>query len=392
MKKALLYPMNPKIQSACISVVVCMAILSSTVQAQKAGNWAFSGGSTAGTAGSHITVSNMTVGSDIGSTAFNGTDWYGQDGWPTAATIDPNADLIFTLTANSGYYLSLTQVNLSIRLSTTGTPSGSGPTKWVLKSSLDGYSATISSGTLTTSYVTYNIALSSAYQSIPSTVTFHLYGYSSVVTSGGSNRFVTDSISVNGTASAGTLAAQDIQLTATSNSTSGQVNLLWNALGFETGTSFIAERSTDGTNYTDIDRQTTGSGNDTNYAYQDTYTAGAASAAAGTLYYRIRAEQPDGSVYLSSITTMHTGSTSSGLQVKGITTAGNTVKALVDLPDNGLYQLTIYSMDGKALYRQMINGGAADPSVNIAFGQYPRGVYVLSLANGTQRISRSFLY
>ena len=385
-------------------VLAIIASAQTTVAwSQTAGTWGFANTVT-GTAGSHITVSNATLGSSIVSNAFNGgTEFYGQDGWPTGA-LDPNAYLQFTLTANAAYYLVLNSLSLEIRRSTTGTAAGSGPTQWILQSSLDGYTSNIASGTLSTSYTTFPITLPAAFQSIPSTVTFRLYGYSSVTTSGGFNRFVYQNITVSGQAIAGTLAEQNITLTAgaalsqsgasESNSSSassqpgslGSIPLQWKTVGFPAGTVFIAERSSNGRDFTSVDQQqNAGDGNEV-YQYTDACPSGAPS-----LFYRIRAEEPDGSTYLSNIVAVNTGG-ASALRIKGVVAQGSSVKALIGLQESGEYQLAVYGMDGKTLWRQALQETAGDPMVDIPFGQYPHGVYILTLAKADQRISRQFVY
>src|ERR1700722_18423006 len=203
---------NPRLFALFISSLLPALVTS----AQTAATWSFNN-STAATVGGgeFLTASNVTVGSDIGSIAFSGADFYGQDGWPTTTTIDGNAYFQFTLTANANYYLVLNAISLALRRSTLGTAAGSGPQNWVLSSSLDGYTSVIASGALTTSYQTFTVTLPAAFQSIASTVTFRLYGYNSVTTSGGDNRFVMDNITITGQTPITTLAIQSLDLTAT---------------------------------------------------------------------------------------------------------------------------------------------------------------------------------
>jgi len=253
------------------------------LKAQTASSWIFNN-TLSGTPGAHITGADVSLGSSIVSGAFNGgVEYYGQDGWPIGA-VDPNAYLQFGVAANAAYYLTLNKVTLSIRHSTTGTAAGSGPISWSLRSSLDGYTTDLATGNnLTINYQTFTVNLPAAFQSIASTVTFRLYGYSSVTTAGGSNRFVINNISIQGQAVAGVLAVQSLILKATP--AAGVVGLQWQAQGFAEGTDFIVERSVDGADFTDI-----GQAIGATYRYQD-----ASLPSVLTVYYRIRASQPDGS-------------------------------------------------------------------------------------------------
>src|SRR5450756_525466 len=174
------------------SVVLLLSglIMAFSAQSQTAGNWNMNGTLT-GTAGSHISLGTIGLGSSIVSGAFNsGTEYYGEGGWPTGA-IDLNAYTEFTLTAGAGYYLSLTNVSLVQRRSSTGS-AGAGPNQWSIRSSLDNYASDITSGSMTSAYVTYTVTLPAAFQSIPSNVTFRVYGYNTAISSGGTSRYVYD--------------------------------------------------------------------------------------------------------------------------------------------------------------------------------------------------------
>ena len=354
------------------------------ISAQTAATWTFNN-TTAATVGGgeFLTASNVTVGSDIGSIAFNGTDFYGQDGWPTTTTIDANAYFQFTLTANSNYYLVLNTVSLALRRSTTGTAAGSGPENWILASSLDGYTSVISSGALTTNYQTFTITLPAAFQSIGSTVTFRLYGYNSVTTSGGDNRFVTDNITIKGQTTPTTLALQSLDLTGTA--ATGAVDLQWQASGFADGTNYIIQRSADGTNFTDIGQLT--SAGATAFQYQD-----ASAPAVSTVFYRIMAQQPDGSSAWSSVIAINLSSATGQTEIRSVTAEGGDLRTLFHFAATGNYQLNIWSTDGKMLYRQMLQEQAGDPAEDISFGAHAHGIYILTVSGAGVRTSREFVY
>jgi hypothetical protein len=354
-------------------------------KAQTAATWPFSSSSTAATVGSgeKLTAGNVTIGSDIGSIAFNGSDFYGQDGWPTTTTIDPNAYFQYTLTANSGYYLELNTVSLSLRRSTTGTSAGSGPQNWVLSSSLDGYTSVIASGALTQNYQTFPITLPAAFQSIASTVTFRLYGYNSVTTSGGDNRFVMDNITITGQTPVTTLAIQSLNLTGTTGA--GAVDLQWQASGFADGTNYIIQRSVDGANFTDIGQLT--SAGETAFQYQD-----ASAPAVSTVFYRIMAQQPDGSSTWSPVIAVNLSSATGQTGIRSVAAEGGDLRTLLHFAATGTYQLNIWSTDGKMLYRQELQQQAGDPAEDISFGTHAHGIYILTLSGAGVRTSREFIY
>jgi hypothetical protein len=346
--------------------------------AQTAGNWPLNA-SLSGTAGSHLSVSAISLGSSIPANSFNsGSEWYGEGGWTAASTPDVNGYVQFTVTSNSGYYLVLNSIALIQRRSNTGTPQGAGPNSWSLRSSLDSYTTDITTGVMTINYVTYNVTLPAAFQSIPSTVTFRLYGYNTTVNSGGINRFVFDNISIQGLAHAGILAEQSLSVTAKAGD-DRQVNVQWNASGFAEGTTYTVQRSANGADFSSIFHSENAT------QYNDV-----APVNISTLYYRVAAALPDGSTYFSPVAIVkqdEKGRTT----IKGVTSQGSSVKTFLHLEGAGSYQVSIWSQDGKPLVRQTLSGQTGDVQSDIAFN-HPHGVYILTLAQEGRISSRAFVY
>lgn len=353
--------------------------ISTDARAQTAAAWSFSGESVnPSTAGTGVTASKVTLGSDVtGGGQFSGSDFFGQDGWPAATTIDPNAYMQFSVGPNSGYYLVLNTVVMSLRHSTLGTSAGSGPTSWLLSSSLDGYSSVLASGSLTTGYQNFTVTLPAAFQGLMSTVTFRLYGYNEIMTAGGSNRFVTNSISIKGSATPGTLAAQSIDLKAVAQAQA--VDLRWQTQGFADGTGFLLQRSADGMQFTTLETVTG------NSAVDHAVTP-------GQWYYRIEAQEADGSSYFSPMVTVMVSGSATASVIKGIAAQGSSVRTFLHLPDAGSYLLTIRTVDGQPVYHVEMNGQAGDITTDIALGARAHGVYVLTLSGNDANSSREFFY
>ncbi len=363
-----------------LSLIATLAL--GHASAQTAANWNFNGALN-GTAGTNITVTNASLpATTVG--AFNsGSEYYGEGGWP-AGGVDPSVYLQFTVSANTGYYLSLNSVTLAIRRSTTGT--GSGPQQWSLRSSLDNYTADIQTGTLSTSYVSTVVSLSTAYQSIPSSVSFRLYGYNMVITSGGNNRFVWDNVSAQGQAVSSILAEHAISLQARVEQ-HNSVELQWNTTGFSAGTELMVERSTDGINFSTIGAQSWNSSDNAVYQYQDI-----SMPASARVYYRISANETNGAVYTSPIVAIqeNAGQTMQIIAVAG-QGAGAMVKTLLNIPEAGEYQLIVSSLDGKTLSKRMISGGAGRTAMDLELGVHLHGAYILTLSKGGQATSREFI-
>jgi hypothetical protein len=359
-------------------------------KAQTASSWIFNN-TLSGTPGAHISAAAVSLGSSIVSGTFNsGIEYYGQDGWPTGA-VDANAYLQFGIAANAGYYLALNKLTLSIRHSTTGTAAGSGPISWSLRSSLDGYSTDLATGNnLTINYQTFTVILPAAFQSIASTVTFRLYGYNSVTTAGGSNRFVINNIGIQGQGVAGVLALQSLTLKAAP--AASIVDLQWQAQGFAEGTDFVVERSVDGAGFGAVG-QADGTGTvdagaaSVTYQYRD-----ASLPSVSTVYYRIRANQPDGSTAWSPVEAVTLQEAAAGSAIRGVIPEGGSLKTLLHLAEAGNYQLNIWSADGKILYRQMVQEQTGDQAADLSFGTHPHGIYILTLTGAGVRSSREFVY
>ena len=378
-----IYPSPLKALKA-LTLALTALLLTAGAEAQTAANWNFNT-TLSGTAGSNITAGSVSLGSSIVSNAFNGsTEFYGQDGWPTGA-INPNAYFQFSVSPGTGYYLVLNTVTMVIRRSNTGSPAGAGPNNWTLRSSLDGYTSDLGSSSQTDSYVTYTVPLPAAFQTLSSAITFRLYGYNTTINSGGNSRFVADNISIQGQAISGVLAAQSLELFAKANA--GAVSLQYQAQGFEAGTTYNIERSVDGTNFTTISSLIS---NTPELSFQ--YSDGSLPAVA-RLYYRVTARQPDGTTLQSATSVVNPVQTKTTVTtIRSVVAAGGSVKTQLSIGEAGSYQLSIFSQDGKALYHQVINAPAGDQTAQVSAGNYPHGVYVLTLSKNGVNTSRQFLY
>jgi hypothetical protein len=363
-----------------LSLIATLAL--GQASAQTAGNWNFNN-TLNGTEGSNITASPASLPATTVGSFNSSSEYYGEGGWPAGA-IDPTVYLQFTLSANTGYYLSLNSVTLALRRSTTGT--GSGPQTWSLRSSLDNYTADIQTGTLTTSYVTTVVSLSTAYQSIPSAVTFRLYGYNMVVTSGGNNRFVWDNVSAQGQAVSSILAEHAISLQARAEQ-HNSVQLQWNTTGFSAGTELMVERSTDGINFSTIGSQPWNASDDAVYQYEDISMPSSAR-----VYYRISANETNSGTYISPIVAIQENATQN-MQIVAIAGQGTgaVVKTLLNIPEVGQYQIVVSSLDGKTLSRRMISGGAGRMTMDLDLGSHLHGAYILTLSKGGEATSREFI-
>ena len=180
-----------------VKLAVFIIIFPLFVSSQVIGNWGFNN-SLAGTSGALNTVSTADFSPSIPTRAFNGgTDYFGHDGWPTGG-IDLSRYMEFRLTPNTGYALNLLSLVLRMRHSSTGPSGGSGPTRFSIRSNLDGYSADIATGNLTGAHANFTITPGTSFHHLPTVITFRVYGYMAVIYTGGFNRLVFDNIQVTG--------------------------------------------------------------------------------------------------------------------------------------------------------------------------------------------------
>lgn len=136
------------------------------------------------TVDANITVSG--IGRGAGATATSGNNRYNANGWDTVA-LDATAYFTFTLTPNPGSFINLTSFVY------TGQASGTGPTTFRFRSSLDSFAADIASPLVAGATIDLSGA---SYQNLGSAIEFRLYGYGASSPSG---TFSVNDFTFNGT-------------------------------------------------------------------------------------------------------------------------------------------------------------------------------------------------
>jgi hypothetical protein len=140
------------------------------------------------TVGANISVSGISRG--VGITAASASNRFSAASWNTAG-IDLTAYFEFTLTPTAGCDIDF------VSFVYTGQASGTGPTSFAIKSSLDAYTANI--GTPTAAGTTISLAAAS-YQNVSSSITFRFYGFGA---SGATGTFSINDFTFNGTTACG---------------------------------------------------------------------------------------------------------------------------------------------------------------------------------------------
>jgi hypothetical protein len=374
--------------SVSIGKHVCSLLLQAFIIipcfSQAIGNWNFNG-STLGTGGTYNTVSIADFSAAIPTKAYNGsTVYFGEGGWPSGAQ-DPSAYLEFTITPNTGYHIDLSSVVLTMRRSTTGTAAGSGPTSWSLRSSVDGYTSNLGSNSLTTSVQNFTITLGSSFLMKTTAVTFRLYGYNAIVTTGGLNRLVMDNVSINGIGAVLPLTFTGLQALRNNDKT---ISLKWQMSNVQEGNVFNVERSQNGTDFTTInsftqtENQLTGS-----YQYHDNQAPGNAPA----IYYRIKINEPSGWTYFSWLVKVN-NNTAKQLLINYANLTGQSLVTSLQIPEKGSYTISVVTMNGAVLQQQSL---ALDAGVHVnttPLQSLAHGTYVVRLVGKEGLSSKKFVF
>ena len=154
--------------------------------------FAFTAGTAAITSGTpaNLTISNISNANNVGTvtmisstspstgagtyTGASGTNNAGAAAASGALNTSTSTYFEFTLTPTSGYYVTLSSISFGSRCT------GTGPTNYAVRSSADGYSTNVATGTLTTNstWALYNPTVTSTSSLGSAAITYRIYGYS----------------------------------------------------------------------------------------------------------------------------------------------------------------------------------------------------------------------
>lgn len=374
------------VRSFPIGKYVCSVLLHSLIVlpclSQAIGIWTFNGVLT-GTGGTYNTASSANFSAGIPTRAFNGNEYFGENGWPAGA-LDPNAYLQFSVTPNAGYQVDISSIVLRIRRSNTGSPAGSGPTSWALRSSIDGYAADIASNSLTHNYANFTVTPGSSFLNQYTTVTFRLYGYNMLINSGGISRVVVDSIAINGIGEVLPVNFTGIKAFRTSN----DVTVKWQMNNVPEGTRFNVQRSTNGVDYTTLNNITESEYKTTNaYNYLDNHVP----VSSQLLYYRILGILPSGKTILSAIVKISSKANTQAL-IDYTAIQGQSLLTALQTPEKGRYTLSIISLNGTILQQRSIELDAGVNVITLPLNALAHGTYVVLLTNNKLVDSRKFVW
>ncbi|HTE24255.1 hypothetical protein [Flavitalea sp.] len=375
--------MNPvsNIAGSTILKKTCLLTMMLTINlasyAQVIANWTFTGTIT-GSAGSFNTISIADFSPAVPTRAFNGgTEYYGHDGWP-AGTLAANFYLSFTLSPNIGLALNILSLNLRMRHSNTGSSGGSGPTQFTVRSSLDGYTTNLATGSLTGAYSNFVFAPGAAFNNLPAPVTFRIYGHNAVLYSGGNNRFVFDNIQVDAIGIVLPLKLLSFKAIAGN----GNVALQYHLNDVAAETHLVSERSTDNRVYKAIASEV-----EIKFQANKIYTQTDIQIPPGIdiLYYRLRIIEPDGNFFYSTVVPV---------KIKGAIKSLTVIYSRNMLKFQGLAsgasRLMLYNSSGNLVFSCSLVAGYPGQTIN-SVPSLPKGIYYIKIVGLNVNQEASFL-
>jgi hypothetical protein len=354
-----------------ILILSICSVFPATIFAQSIGNWTFSNVLT-GIPGLHNTVSVADFSSSVPIHTFNGgTEYFGENGWPSGA-INTAMYMEFSLTPTTGYQLDISTLVLTLRRSNTGSPAGSGPTTWSLRSSLDGFTSNIASSAMTLTYANYTVTPGSSFLNLYTTVTFRLYGYNTTISAGGNSRFVIDNITVNGISYLLPVKLGGLYATLQNE----KVNLSYTVYNTEENTRYLIERSADGINYSLVHTtEELNTAAEKSYHYSDDIQSLNTST---ELFYRL---------HMISNSDLHTFSASVIVKTKIASAhiktyiSNNQVHITGTFPADDIYETIIYSANGQVIASIPFNATTGYNSFKLNTGTKIPSVSIIQIRN-----------
>lgn len=351
--------------------------LANPVHAQTVANWAFSNNLTA-SIGTNNTASNSVLSPAIPTAAFNGGNlYYGQGGWPAGTTINTNAYLEFSVTPNAGHQIHLQSVELIIRRSNLGTPSGGGPRAWALRSSLDNYTDNLGTGSIAIANSTHTINLGTEFIYQSNTITFRLYGYDVHVNPGSENRFVFDNIRISG------LSILPIKFNEISVHMEKSLPVVKWAVGSGEASNYTVERSTDGKVFSEV--AVVKGDNKLQYTAEDRFL----NKDIAKLYYRVKATLRNGEVLYSDIVTLFQ-TTEQKLTIKSLTSQQSKLQANIFSPEAAPAVIRIVNSQGIVTLQQTLPLSKGLQEISL-YNIQGVGISTLVVTTSKELVSKQFL-
>jgi hypothetical protein len=167
------------------------------------------------------------------------------------------------------------------------------------------------------------------------------------------------------------------------------IKLQWQTLYEQNSKHFIIQRSTDGINFTDIDKVTAAGNSNVPLTYNYTDVLPAMLQSAPTVFYRLQVVDIDGQFLNSEIAAVHLNKKDIQLLV-----FPNPVKDVLQVQTNGLTgpaTLSITDAAGRQVYTRDILLEQGSNSIPVKIAQFSSGIYYVRLTNGKDNFTKQFV-
>ncbi|HEX6427539.1 MAG TPA: T9SS type A sorting domain-containing protein, partial [Niastella sp.] len=109
------------------------------------------------------------------------------------------------------------------------------------------------------------------------------------------------------------------------------------------------------------------------------------------LYYRIRGTEPTGRTYLSPVVTISNEVATHAL-IDYTTIQGQLLLTSLQVPEKGIYTLSVISMNGAVLQQRALGLNAGVHVLTLPLHAIAHGTYVVRLSNNRQLSSKKFVW
>lgn len=297
-------------------------------------------------------ISVSGIGSGVGVTGNAGDDRYNARGW-NSNSFNIGDYFSFTLTPNDKYKITFGSFVYSAEVS------GTGPSSFVFRSSLDGF--TVNLGSPTSSGAT--IDLSSLPEiKYPSSIEFRLYAWGA---STGNGTFSVNSFSFNAA------IALPVNLISFAHQLEqNHVILNWSTATEKNNDYMAIERSVDANNFSEIGRVKGGGSSleRIDYSFVDRFPY------QGTNYYRLRQVDYDGTVTFHKVIAVEF--TGESVNTLGFVPTAEGFQVQFRAPGTG-GSIILVDATGRILRTQKFDGQTLGTQISMA--ELPRGFYVLQV-------------
>ena len=326
-----------------------------------------------------VQPSTITRGSGV--TAAANADRFNSKNWTTGSSVLSNDYLEITITPNSGYSLTITDITLQHQRSSTG------PKSFVMRTSLDGFAADATKAvtiadvnTNQTSTFTFSSAIVTT-----SPVTIRIYAYNAETANGtwgpgesadGNDIVVSGSLTILPVKFTNLKAVQKDQRITISFSNASESDVQYYEL----------QHSVNGRNFSDIAYilPSKNDGSQADYSYRHTSNT-------SVNFYRVKAVETSGHVLYSSTIRIQTSTSSNAFSVyPNPVPQGSELMLQMNNMKPGNYRISVFNSASQLMQQQTTSINASSVTQTLLLSNYPKGRYIITI-DGVVKMEKQFL-